>query len=68
MARALIAIVASMACAFWLCALLTWPHRPRPSGELDELVYRRLVGQRQSLMLLALLTTALLCLLLLFVR
>ncbi len=68
MARALLSIVGGTACTFWLCALLTWPRRPRPSDEGDELVYRRLVGQRQSLMLLALLTTALLCLLLLCVR
>ncbi len=67
MARALLSIVGSAAGTFWLCALLTWPHRPRASDEVDALVYRRFVGQRQSLMLLALLATALLCLLL-FVR
>jgi hypothetical protein len=37
----------------WLCALLARPLRPRPGNEVQELVYARLLGRQQWLVLLA---------------
>jgi len=41
----------------WICALLAAPRRPLHGNEIEELVYRRLLGRQQMLMLLALLLT-----------
>ncbi len=38
----------------WLCALLALPRRPLPGNEVQELVYARLLGRQQRLVLLAL--------------
>ena len=42
----------------WLCALLALPRRPRPGNEIAELVYARLLGRQQRLLLLAVVVTA----------
>jgi hypothetical protein len=41
----------------WLCALLATPRRPLRGNEIEELVYRRLLGRQQTVMLLAVLVT-----------
>ena len=42
----------------WLCTLLAIPRRPLPGNEVQELVYRRLLGRQQRLALLALVASA----------
>lgn len=42
----------------WLCVLVAMPRRPLPDNEVQELVYTRLLGRHQWLVLLALLVTA----------
>ncbi len=37
----------------WLCALIAIPRRPRVGNEVEELVYARLLGRQQRLVLLA---------------
>jgi hypothetical protein len=37
----------------WLCALIALPRRPRLGNEVEELVYTRLLGRGQWLVLLA---------------
>jgi hypothetical protein len=46
----------------WLCALMARPARPLPGSEVQELVYTRLMGRQQRLMLLACTATVLLIL------
>lgn len=41
----------------WLCALVAIPRKPLPGDEMQELVYRRLVGRHQLLVALAVLVT-----------
>jgi hypothetical protein len=41
----------------WLCALLAIPRRPCPHHEMQEFVYRRLIGQQQTLVGCALAAT-----------
>jgi hypothetical protein len=41
----------------WLCALVAIPRRPRLGNEGEELVYARMLGRQQRLMLLALVAT-----------
>src|ERR1700730_10940044 len=43
----------------WLCVLLAFPRKPRVGNEVEGLVYARLLGRQQRLLLLALLVTAL---------
>ena len=45
--------------ACWWCALLAVPGRPRLGNEVEELVYVRLLGRQQRLVLLACVVTAL---------
>lgn len=42
----------------WLMALLAIPRRPRRDNEVEELVYARLLGRQQRLLLLAFALTA----------
>lgn len=42
----------------WLCALVARPRKPLRGNEVQELVYSRLLGRQQTLMLLALFATA----------
>ena len=42
----------------WLCALIAAPRRPHPGNEVAELVYIRLLGRQQWLVLLAAMATA----------
>src|SRR3954469_11220852 len=59
MRRALSMItLAAVSLTCWLCALLAMPRRPLPNNEVQELVYARLLGRQQILMLLALIVTA----------
>lgn len=44
----------------WLCALIAAPRRPRVGNEVAELVYIRLLGRQQWLVLLAAVATAVL--------
>ena len=44
----------------WLCALIAAPRRPRVGNEVAELVYIRLLGRQQRLVLLAAVATAVL--------
>lgn len=60
MAGALMPMLAVAAGTLWLAAWLACPRRPRGGDEVAELVRARLLGQRDRLLLLALLTTALL--------
>lgn len=57
-------VVVPLTC--WLCALIATPARPRTGDEVQELVYRHLVGRQQRLALLACACTVL-ALFLLFV-
>jgi hypothetical protein len=41
----------------WICALVALPRRPRLGVEVEELVYARLLGKHQRLVLLAILMT-----------
>jgi hypothetical protein len=41
----------------WLCALVASPQRPLPGNEVQELVYIRLLGRRERVMLLAMAMT-----------
>jgi hypothetical protein len=41
----------------WLCVLLAHPRRPLPDHEVEELVYARLLGRYQRLILVALIAT-----------
>jgi hypothetical protein len=41
----------------WLCVLLAHPRRPLPDHEVQELVYARLLGRYQRLVLVALIVT-----------
>ncbi len=41
----------------WLCALLAQPRQPLLGNEIEELVYRRLLGRQHRVVLLALLLT-----------
>jgi hypothetical protein len=50
--------LAAVALTCWLCALLAMPRKPLPNDEIQELVYARLLGRQQTLMLLALVATA----------
>lgn len=47
----------SIAGTCWLCALLAVPRTPLPGNDVAELVYRRLLGRQQPLLLLALFST-----------
>jgi hypothetical protein len=51
-------MLATIAITCWLCAGIATPHRARLGNEAEELVYVRLLGRQQRLVLLALLTTA----------
>lgn len=42
----------------WLCALVAIPRKPRVGNEIAELVYVRLLGRQQRLLLLAAAVTA----------
>jgi hypothetical protein len=50
--------LAAVALTSWLCALLAIPRRPLPNNEVQELVYARLLGRQQILMLFAVIATA----------
>src|SRR5436305_1228675 len=41
----------------WFCALLATPRKPRFGNEVEELVYARLLGHQQRLVLIALVAT-----------
>jgi hypothetical protein len=41
----------------WLCALVALPRRPLPDNAVQELIYGRLLGRQQRLVLLALVAT-----------
>lgn len=43
---------------FWVCTLIATPRRPLAGNEVAELVYARLLGRQQHLVLLALIATA----------
>ena len=47
----------AVALTCWLCALVAAPQRPLPGNEVQELVYIRLLGRRERVMLLALAMT-----------
>jgi len=42
----------------WLCVLVAMPRKPLPDNEVQELVYSRLLGRQQRLVLLAFFVTA----------
>jgi hypothetical protein len=50
--------LAAIALTCWLCVLLAIPRKPLPGNDIAELVYRRLLGCQQRLLLLALIATA----------
>ena len=47
----------AVALTCWLCALVASPHKPLPGNEVQELVYARLLGRRERVMLLAIAMT-----------
>jgi hypothetical protein len=47
----------AIALTCWVCTLVAAPRRPLPGNEVEELVYARLLGRQQRLLLLALLVT-----------
>jgi hypothetical protein len=49
----------AIAVTCWLSALVAIPRKPRPGNEVAELVYARLLGRQQRLVLLAILASAL---------
>ena len=57
-------IVVTLTC--WLCTLVASPRKPRVGDEAAELVYSRLLGRQQRLVLLAFVATAALLLTLVF--
>jgi hypothetical protein len=50
--RAMMTCIA-VALTCWLCALAASPQKPLPDNEIQELVYARLLGRRERVMLLA---------------
>lgn len=52
------ATLAAIACTCWLCSLIALPRKPAAGIEAQELVYVRLLGRQQILLLLALIVTA----------
>lgn len=50
--------LAAIALTCWLCSLIARPRKPVAGNEAQELVYVRLLGRQQTLMLLALVVTA----------
>jgi len=48
----------------WLCALLAIPQPPRANDEMQEFVYRRLVGRQHLLIACAIVATLLVALIL----
>lgn len=50
--------LAAIALTCWLCSLIALPRKPVAGNEAQELVYVRLLGRQQTLMLLALVVTA----------
>jgi hypothetical protein len=52
------ALLAAIPVTCWLCALLARPGKPLPGREVEELVYARLLGRQQRVVLLALMSTA----------
>jgi hypothetical protein len=51
----LLFIAISLTC--WVCTLIATPHKPRLGLEVEELVYARLLGGQERLVLLAILVT-----------
>jgi hypothetical protein len=47
----------AIALACWVCALVSSPQKPLPGNEVQELVYSRLLGRYQRVVLLALAAT-----------
>lgn len=50
-------VFAAIPLTCWLCALLAIPHPPQPGDEVQQLVYRRLVGRHQLLIACAVIVT-----------
>ncbi len=46
-------LIAAIPLTCWLCALIAIPRSPRVGNEVEELVYARLLGRQQWLVLLA---------------
>jgi len=46
-------LIAAIPLTCWLCALIAIPRAPRVGNEVEELVYARLLGRQQWLVLLA---------------
>lgn len=51
--------LAAAAATCWLCTLIAIPRRPRWGNEVEELVYARLLGRQQRLVLVAVIATSL---------
>jgi hypothetical protein len=49
--------IIAIALTCWLCALAAAPQKPLPGNEAQELVYARLIGRREWVMLLAVVMT-----------
>ena len=56
-------VFAAVPLTCWLCTLLAIPHPPQPGDEVEELVYRRLVGRHQLLLACTVIVTLALALL-----
>lgn len=46
------------ATTLWIAVFLVAPHKPLPNNEVQELVYARLLGRQQRVILLAVIVTA----------
>ncbi len=53
----MIAFAVATVLTCWLCALLAIPRGPIPGHEVQELVYRRLIGRYHLLLACAIVTT-----------
>jgi hypothetical protein len=54
-------LLALISLTCWLCALIATPRKPLPGDEVQELVYRRLVGRHHMLVALAAAATFVAC-------
>jgi hypothetical protein len=57
----MLSVCSAISVTCWLCVLVAVPHRPLPGNEVQELVYARLLGRQQRLILLAFIASVAAC-------
>lgn len=58
MVTGVLSAIGISATTLWIAAFIAAPHKPLPNNEVQELVYARLLGRQQRIILLALIVTA----------